>query len=89
MITNNENGGVQNSGGYIPKMDNALATAINDWWINLTKEELLGYIKDQPDVTADVIRNMLANENCVLSFGVAFSAATKAAVTDFCNNQKR
>lgn len=89
MITNNENGGVQNSGGYVPKMDNAFTAAIKQWWDNLTKEEIISYLSDQPNITADVLRNMLANENCVLSFGVSFATATQDAVTDFCNDKNR
>lgn len=89
MIMNNENGGIQNSGGYAPKMDNSLGAAVAAWWGGLTKDELLDYLRDQPDVTADVLRNMLANENCVLSFGLSFSTATQDAVTNFCNDKKR
>lgn len=89
MIANNDNGGVQNSGGYVPKMDNALTAAIKQWWESLTKEEILKYLQDQPNITAEVLRNMLANENCVLSFGVSFSAAMQSAVTDFCDDKKR
>lgn len=72
-----------NGGGYAPKMDNALTKAIADWWQGLSKDEILEYLREQPDVTADILRNMLANENCKLSFGVSFSAATHQSVADF------
>ena len=72
-----------NGGGYAPKMDQALTKAVSDWWNSLDKNEILDYLRDQPDVTADILRNMLANENCKLSFGISFSAATHQSVTDF------
>lgn len=72
-----------NGGGYAPKMDAYLSKAIEEWWKGLSKEELLDYLREQPTVTADNLRNMLANENCKLSFGVAFSAATHQSITDF------
>lgn len=89
MLSNNNNGDIQNSGGYAPKMDAAVGAAIAEWWKNLTKEELLSYLRDQPTVTADVLRNMLANENCVLSFNLAFATATQDAVTNFCDDKNR
>lgn len=76
-----------NGGGYAPKMDNSLTKTIADWWNCLTKEELLTYLLNQPDITADHIRHMLANEDCTLAFGVKFSAATCDAVTDFHENK--
>ena len=78
------NGVIQNNGGgYAPKMDSYLTKAIEEWWKGLTKDEILDYLREQPTVTADILRNMLANENCKLSFGVSFSAATHQSVTDF------
>lgn len=79
---------LSNGGGYAPKMDTAVTKAISDWWNNLSKEELLAYLAEQPQVTADNIRNMLANEDCTLAFGMTFSAATCQAVTDFYSDNK-
>lgn len=72
-----------NSGGYAPKMDKVLTDAVQNWWKNLTKEEILMYLAEQPDITADILRNMLANEQCTMLMGVAFSMATLDAVADF------
>lgn len=72
-----------NGGGYAPKMDAVLTKAVEEWWNGLTKDELLEYLREQPNVTADNLRNMLANENCKLAFGISFSAATLQSVTDF------
>lgn len=71
---------------YAPKMDRMMSQAVTEWWNKLTKEELLQYIYEQPELTADVIRQLLANENCTMKFTVAFSAATTDATTDFHNN---
>lgn len=73
----------ENGAGYAPKMDKTLTDAVSGWWNGLSKEELLTYILNQPDISADHIRHMLANEDCTLEFGIKFSAATCDAVTDF------
>ena len=88
MIQNTQNG-FQNSGGYAAKLDQIAAAAYKSWWEGLTKEEILDYLRDQPQVTADNIRNMLANENCVISIGMAFDVSTHEAVADFHNNKPR
>ena len=72
-----------NGSDYAPKMDNNLTKTITEWWNGLSKEEILTYILNQPDITADHIRHMLANEDCTLAFGIKFSTATCDAVTDF------
>lgn len=69
--------------GYMKKMDAGLSGAISTWWNGLSKEEILDYLRDQPQVTADSLREMLANMNCALAFGVTFSTTTKGAITDF------
>ena len=69
--------------GYAPKMDKVLTNAMKDWYNNLSKEELLAYLADQPTVTADTIRQMLSGMDCVLTFDVRFSANTNDAITDF------
>lgn len=72
-----------NAADYATKMDNTLTDAVQAWWKGLSKKDLLHYISEQPDITADHIRNMLANEQCNLLFGVAFSLATLDAAADF------
>ena len=72
--------------GYAPKMDEVVSKAMKDWWTNLTKDELLKYLADQPNVTADVLREMMAGTNCVLAFDIRFSTNTTSASTDFHTN---
>lgn len=68
---------------YATKMDNVLRRVVAEWWDSLTKEELLTYLLEQPSITADHIRHMLSNENCMLSFGVNYSMSTRDANADF------
>lgn len=72
-----------NGDGYAPKMDQGLTDAVSKWWSGLTKEELLQYLGEQPSVTADDLRRMLANENVTLAFGIHFATSNQSAVTDF------
>lgn len=75
---------INNDGsGYAHKMDNAVTNAMQNWWKSLSKEELLAYLADQPNVTADNIRDMIRNMNSVLAFDIRFSTASEDAVTDF------
>lgn len=80
---------INNGRNYVSKMDNAMTKAMTDWWNNLTKDELLAYISEQPTMTADVIRAMMGNMNCVLAFDIRYSAADSNAVTDFHTNTKQ
>lgn len=89
MAYGNDNVVLANNSGYAPKMDKTFTSAVKSWWESLTKEELLDYLRDQPAMTADVIRNMLANEQCVLAFGVKFSTSSQDAITDFCNDPNK
>lgn len=68
---------------YESKMNNALSEAIADWWKSLTKEELLDYLREQPAITADVLRALIANNDSVLAFDIRFATAPMVAVTDF------
>lgn len=74
---------VNNGTNYASKMDNIATRAIKEWWMGLTKEEILAYLAEQPSITADALRDMLSNMNCVLAFDIRFSASTNDAVTDF------
>lgn len=78
----------QDGAGYAPKMDMALSQTVGDWWKGLTKIELLQYIHDQPGVTADDIRRMLANEGVTLEFGLKFSASSTDVVTNFYSEER-
>lgn len=69
--------------GYIDKMDQSLRTMVNQWWENLTKEEILTYLLQQPSITADDLRKMLANEQCLLSFEVKYAVAKGDATANF------
>lgn len=74
---------INNGASYAPKMDNIMTKALKEWYTGLTKEELLAYLAEQPSITADVLRDMLSNMNCVLAFDVRFSASSNDAATDF------
>jgi hypothetical protein len=74
---------INNNEGYSPKMDMAVTRAVNDWWNSLSKEELLHYIAEQPTMTADAIRKMMGNMNCVLAFDIKYATRSSEAVADF------
>ncbi len=69
--------------GYVSKLDQSLANTMREWWEGLSKEDLLTYIAEQPQITADFIRQMLANENIVMGIGVKFHMTSKEAISDF------
>lgn len=68
---------------YATKMDQALRDMVNDWWQKLTKEEILTYLLEQPSITADHLRNMLANEQCEMKFEVNYSINERNATANF------
>lgn len=82
MSTNTTN----NGDGYATQLDAELSQAVSKWWNNLSKHELLMYLDEQKSVTADQLRQMLANEATCLNLGLTFSVVNGEAVTDF---QKR
>lgn len=67
---------------YSQKLNEALTAQLTAWWEGLSKEELLAYLAEQEDLTADGIREMLAAVNVNLDFGVDFSLANKTATVD-------
>lgn len=71
------------NGGYAQKMNAVASKAFSEWWNSLTKEEILEYLLEQPTVTADNLRGMLANEQGMLAFDIQFSVASLEATTDF------
>lgn len=72
--------------GYAPKMDDVVSKAVKEWWQGLSKDEILAYLADQPTVTADTLREMMAGTDCVLAFGIRFSTSSNQADTDFRSN---
>lgn len=76
---------VEINGAYDSKMNQVLTEAITSWWSGLSKEELLQYLQEQPAVTADMLRSMLANEQVTMGLGVQFSVNNLCATADFHN----
>ena len=68
---------------YSQKLDAALTRATSEWFTDLSKAELLQFMSDRPQITADVIRGMLASHHVVLGFGVQFESETKDATAQF------
>ncbi len=68
---------------YTKKMDEMMTEATAKWWDSLTKEEILAYLQDSPEITADVLRMMLSNEQAALSIGSTFDTVTKRATSSF------
>ena len=68
---------------YAQQMDDQLSEAMRNWWNNLTKEDLLQYLAEQPHVTADYLRTMLANEQSAMAVGAVFSFSAQNATTNF------
>lgn len=77
---------LNNGTSYGPKMDNCVSQAIKEWWKGLSKDEILAYLGEQPDVTADALREMLGGTNAILAFDVRFSASANEAVVNFHKN---
>lgn len=69
--------------GYQSKLDQAMADTMRAWWEGLSKEELLTYMAEQPQIDANFIRQMLSNANCIMGIGVKFSMTSKEALSDF------
>lgn len=68
---------------YTTPINAMLRETMNQWWENLTKEQILAYLAEQPDITADHLRQILANEDFVMSFGVSFATSSHHAEVDF------
>ena len=69
--------------GYAEKMNAIASEALTTWWENLTKEDILSYLADQPTITADVLRELIRNSDSVLAFDIRFSSEQNTAFTDF------
>lgn len=68
---------------YAQQMNECLSAAMKSWWESLTKEDLLQYLAEQPHVTADYLRTMLANEQTAMAIGAVFSFNGKTATANF------
>lgn len=74
-----ENSNVQ----YAEKMNAGATEQLCNWWENLTKTELLAYLADSPEVTADTIRDFFKNSNTTLSLSLSFDIVAKEAHATF------
>lgn len=72
---------------YTAKLDEAMKQATESWFKGLTKTELLQFIQDRPDLSADDIRGMLEREGVVLGFGIQYDVAANTALADFGANK--
>lgn len=68
---------------YTNKINEQLTQALSNWWNNLTKEEILAYLANQPTVTADSLRSLLAETDTNLVFVTNFMAKDVKASVDF------
>ena len=74
-----ENNNVQ----YAEKMNAGATEHLRNWWDNLTKTELLAYLADSPEVTADTLRNFFKNSGTTLTLSLSFDVASKEASATF------
>ena len=72
-----------NGSTYASKLDESMKQATSKWFDGLTKVELLQFLQDRPDISADDLRGMLRRENVTLGFGVQFTVADGNAAADF------
>lgn len=73
----------ENGSTYAPKLDEAMRKATTEWFDKLSKPELLQFLADRDDLTADMIRDMLKHEQVVLGFGIQYDLAGGKAQADF------
>ena len=64
------------------KLNKQVNDALDQWWNSMSKDELLDYIKSQPQIDADYLRTMLKNEGIQIQFGTTYNAAEKTASTE-------
>lgn len=76
-----------NGTSYAPKLDKTMQEAMNGWFSKLSKAEILQFLMDRDDITADALRDMLKHEQVVLGFGLQYSVAEDKAVADFGANE--
>lgn len=68
---------------YASKLDDIITQSATKWFDSLSKQELLQFLNDRDDITADALREMLKHENAVLGFGIQFDVANGKASADF------
>lgn len=68
---------------YQEKLDNRLTEVMDAWWLGLSKEELLEFMADLEDVTADSLRGILTEVDCTIAFRQAYSLTAKASTASF------
>lgn len=76
----------ENGSSYAPKLDESLKQAVGQWFDKLSKAELLQFLHDREDLTADMIRDMLRHEQVVLGFGLQYFVNDNKAQADFGDN---
>lgn len=74
---------VINGTTYAAKLDKAMQESMQGWFSKLSKPEILQFLMDREDITADVLREMLKHEKVVLGFGLQYSVAEDKAKADF------
>lgn len=68
---------------YTQKINEQLTIAFTNWWNNLTKDEILDYLRNQPTVTADSLRSLMSETNTQLVFNACFDTNDNSASIDF------
>lgn len=64
-------------------LEETLRKGLGEWFQNLSKEQLLKFLADRKDITADTIRKMMANSSMALLFGTSYDTASGDAAADF------
>ncbi len=72
-----------NEPNYVASMNGGLTTSVNDWWEGLSKDNLLAFLQDNPEVSADMLRAMIAYANVTLTFNVTFNSTEKKSSVEF------
>lgn len=68
---------------YQQRLDRQISTLIDQWWNNLSKDDLLEFLRDNKNITADMLRALFKEQNVVLYSDLAFSTRTNKAQVDF------
>ena len=74
---------VDNSDNYDARLRAVLKAGIAEWFKGLSKEDLLQFLADRPAITADVLRDMMANYNLTVGFGTVFNTKNEEALAVF------
>lgn len=74
--------------GYVDFINEVLTKGVSAWWNQLSKEELVNFISDNPYITADTLRQMITNSNVKLMFNVKYDSVTNMSAVNFFNSAK-